>query len=332
MPQSHEASVGTVLKSLARNAGLTVLGAGALGSAALTWGWWERQFPVVRELNVALPLSRGISDLSILHISDLHLYPGQEFLVDFLRSVRQSYDIDFVVSTGDNLGDAAGLDLATEAYSYFSDVPGAFVFGSNDYFSPLKKNWTRYLRKDARREKDQVREPDLPWVGLAHQLLNMGWSDLSNRADVIDVPLRGSGEGSSGRAVQRIALLGVDDPHINRDRLSAPAPQWHEDNVLRLGLTHAPYVRTVDGLTDAGADLILAGHTHAGQFGLPGCAPLVTNCDLPRYWAQGLHEWHTPTASSQLHVSAGLGTSPFVPFRIASRPEATILRVISSEV
>jgi predicted MPP superfamily phosphohydrolase len=47
----------------------------------------------------------------------------------------------------------------------------------------------------------------------------------------------------------------------------------------------------------------------------------VTNCDLPRTQAKGLSEHD----GSVLHVSAGLGTSPYAPVRFACRPEATLL-------
>ena len=70
--------------------------------------------------------------------------------------------------------------------------------------------------------------------------------------------------------------------------------------------------------------LILAGHTHGGQVCLPWVGALVTNCDLPRRQAKGLSGWQ----ESALHVSAGLGTSPFTPIRLACRPEATVLTVV----
>ena len=33
-----------------------------------------------------------------------------------------------------------------------------------------------------------------------------------------------------------------------------------------------------------------------------------------------------------LHVSAGVGTSPFTPIRIACRPEATLLNLTAKEI
>ena len=78
-------------------------------------------------------------------------------------------------------------------------------------------------------------------------------------------------------------------------------------------------------------DLICAGHTHGGQIGLPGWGALVTNCDLPQRYAKGVHTWRHEGASAPLHVSAGLGTSPWAPVRIATRPEVSILHLTGPE-
>ena len=118
----------------------------------------------------------------------------------------------------------------------------------------------------------------------------------------------------------------MDDPHIGRDRYADVAGPFDPDADLRLGVAHAPYRRVLDAMAADGADLILAGHTHGGQVCLPWVGALVTNCDLPRSQAKGLSGWR----ESALHVSAGLGTSPYTPIRLACRPEATVLTVVAA--
>ncbi|GEM_PF-17908 len=328
------------------------IGATALtGAAVVAWGQLERHFPVVRHVDVPVQGSPGMSGIRILQISDLHLYPGQEFLVDFLARVARTEDVDMVVSTGDNLGSADGLDLVRAAYAPFLHLPGAFVLGSNDYYSPRFKNWTAYLRRDPRladdsfdlkrgpkgagayeddatrapRDRDQHLRPDLPWHEIVSDFTDAGWVDLSNRAATLDIPVRG--EDVTPTEAQRVSLIGVDDPHLDRDRIPDPDVSWGDPRALRLAVTHAPYLRVVDGFTREEPDLVLAGHTHGGQLGLPFYGALVTNCDLPRGFAKGLHTWRTGRTSTQLHVSAGLGTSPFVPLRIATRPEVSVLHL-----
>ena len=88
-----------------------------------------------------------------------------------------------------------------------------------------------------------------------------------------------------------------------------------------MGVAHAPYLRVLDQFAADGYETILAGHTHGGQLCLPFKGALVTNCDLDTARAKGLHRH----GDSWLHVSAGLGTSPYAPVRFCCRPEATLL-------
>jgi predicted MPP superfamily phosphohydrolase len=88
---------------------------------------------------------------------------------------------------------------------------------------------------------------------------------------------------------------------------------------------HAPYQRVLDHFAGAGAELILAGHTHGGQVCLPGYGALVSNCDLPTWRAKGLTRWEAGGRAVPLNVSGGIGTSRFAPIRIACRPEAVLL-------
>ena len=105
---------------------------------------------------------------------------------------------------------------------------------------------------------------------------------------------------------------------------------------LHLGITHAPYRRVLDAMHADDVDLAIAGHTHGGQLALPFWGALVTNCDLDTRRAKGLHGWPGPrpdqpggAGSTWMHVSAGLGTSPYAPVRFACRPEATLLTLVA---
>jgi predicted MPP superfamily phosphohydrolase len=69
--------------------------------------------------------------------------------------------------------------------------------------------------------------------------------------------------------------------------------------------------------------LAFAGHTHGGQLRLParsGLSPLGNESD---YLPGGVHPW----GESQLVVTRGIGTS-FLPFRLLTRPEATLWRLV----
>lgn len=292
----------------------------ALGTGALAYAAAEARWFTLRRVTVPV-LPRGADDLRILHLSDLHLVPGQADKVAWVRSLA-ALDPHLVVDTGDNMAHVDALPVLLHALEPLMSLPGAFVMGSNDYYAPTPKNPARYLRRDARgtRRRDHVL---LPADQLAEALRRAGWKDLTNRRDVVEV------------AGRRVSLVGVDDPHLDRDRFPAATPVG-SDADLRLAVAHAPYRRVLDVMHADGADLVLAGHTHGGQLCVPGLGALVTNCDLDRRRAKGLHGWPGArpdrpggAGSTWLHVSAGLGTSPYAPVRFACRPEATLVTLVA---
>jgi predicted MPP superfamily phosphohydrolase len=88
----------------------------------------------------------------------------------------------------------------------------------------------------------------------------------------------------------------------------------------RIVISHSPDF--VDAMP-VGVDLVLAGHTHGGQFVLPFFGPVVTASRLPRLFAGGLHDFR----GTPLHVSRGVGMergfSP--PVRFLCPPEICVL-------
>jgi uncharacterized protein len=218
---------------------------------------------------------------------------------------------DLVVNTGDNLAHQGAVPTALAALGPLLDRPGLFVFGSNDYFGPSPKNPTNYLFKTSHR----VTGEPLPWQDLRAAFTERGWLDMTHTRREIEV--KG----------QLVAVAGVDDPHLSRDRYDTIAGPASPAANLTLGMTHAPYTRVLDRFAADGYQLVLAGHTHGGQLCLPFKGALVTNCDLDPSRAKGPSRWG---AHMQLHVSAGLGTSPYAPYRFCCRPEATLLTLVAA--
>ena len=124
-----------------------------------------------------------------------------------------------------------------------------------------------------------------------------------------------------------IEARGTDDAHLERDDYSLVAgPRGACD--ISIGVTHAPYLRVIKGMADDKLDAIFAGHTHGGQVRLPwfgGSKALTSNCDLPTWRARGLTKLEN---EPYLHVSAGMGTSPFARIRVASPPEVSLVTLI----
>lgn len=312
------------------------LGVAALGAlGGLGWALTEARCYTLRRCDVPV-LAPGARPLTVLHVSDLHLLPAQRDKVAWVRALDRLAP-DLVVSTGDAMAHADALPTVLEAYGPLLERAGVFVLGSNDYFAPRPKNPARYLLPDAR-TGHRVPLPSLPTHELAAAFVTAGWADLTNRR------VRMAAAGTT------LSFVGVDDPHLDRDRFptpgdDGPVPTSGPDDAgaapggaepaLHIGVSHAPYLRVLREMRADGCALVLAGHTHGGQLCVPGYGALVTNCDLDRSRASGLHGWpgarpDSPGGedSTWLHVSAGLGTSPYTPVRFACRPEATLLTLV----
>ena len=297
--------------ALTRLVGLGALaGAAGLGYAA---GIEVRAF-TLRRVDVPV-LPAGSRPLRVLHLSDLHLTPHQAHKLAWLDSLSR-LEPDLVVNTGDNIAHPGSVGPLLAALGRLREVPGVFVFGSNDYFAPTLRNPVRYLLPDdGRRNTDS---PQLPWKDLRAAFVDSGWRDLTNTAETLRI------------GDTRLAFVGVDDPHLEYDDLDAVAGPAPRDADLRVAVTHAPYLRVLDQFAADGYEMIFAGHTHGGQLCLPVKGALVTNCDLDTARAKGLHRHPADSrpgdpGSSWLHVSAGAGTSPYAPVRFCCRPEATLL-------
>jgi predicted MPP superfamily phosphohydrolase len=283
----------------------------AAGAACVAYGVAiERRWYRLRHLDVA-GLLRRPGRLTILHVSDVHLAPPQEHRIAFLRSLAgEAYDL--VVATGDLLGQVGAEQSLVDAMAPLTadGTPGLVVLGSNDLFGPTPKNPFLYFADPAARRYGRPHDTERMIDGLA----GVGYRTLRNERTTVDTP------------AGPVAVGGIDDPHLDPTRLppvGTIAVEDAGDAALALGLVHAPYRVALDLMVDAGHDLVLAGHTHGGQVRLPGIGALTANCDLPLSQARGLSRWR----DRPLHVSPGLGHSPYAPFRFACRPEATLLHL-----
>lgn len=284
---------------------------GALGATTLGYSLIEAQAFTTREYDLAV-LKPGSPDLRVLHLSDLHLTPAQTRKISWLQSL-ENLEPDLVVVTGDMLSHQFAVPAVAEALGALLDRPGMFVLGSNDYYSPALKNPMRYLKRNRSVLNSTAM---LPTQDLIDTLCESGWVDLNNKQALVTV---------NG---VRIHARGTNDPHIKLDDYSAVAGPYEAD-AFALGVTHAPYIRVLDQFNRDHTELLLAGHTHGGQICVPFYGALVTNCDLPTGQAKGISEFTSDGHSMPMHVSAGVGTNPYTPIRLACRPEATLLTLKS---
>lgn len=299
----------------AADVGLIVLTAvGVLALAAALWGILiERNWYAIRRENLRV-LPKGAKPITVLHISDVHMAPWQKRKQRWIKRLGNEA-IDLVVNTGDNLGHSDGIAPVLESYSGLLSRPGVFVHGSNDYYAPALRNPLAYLRAPSQRGETAA----LDTPTLTRGFETGGWRNLNNA---------GASFAVNGT---RLGFIGVDDPHDGLDDLdSLPKSAAALGEVdLVIGVAHAPYLKVIDAMADAGAQLMFAGHTHGGQVGIPGFGAIITNCDLPRQCAKGLSAWAGGRIA--LNVCAGLGHSIYAPVRFAVRPEVRILTLLPVE-
>jgi predicted MPP superfamily phosphohydrolase len=154
--------------------------------------------------------------LRVLQVSDIHMVSGQRKKQRWLRSLA-GLRPDFVINTGDNLSDPEGIPEVLDSLGPLMEFPGAYVFGSNDYYGPRLRNPARYLREKAQGRHGLNGNPPavsvvhIPWEDMRDAFDAAGWLNLTNTRGTLKI------EGVS------LELTGLDDPHIKRDRYAQVA-------------------------------------------------------------------------------------------------------------
>lgn len=267
---------------------------------------------ILREAEMPI-LPPGHEDIRVLHFSDLHLTPARRKEIADIKSFI-SLKPDLVISTGDFLAHKLAVPVVLDALDALLDIPGLYVFGSNDYYAPVPKNPLKYLLPN---HGKRVHGPELPWRDLDEGLSKRGWKNINSSRAMLKIK----------KSV--IEARGTDDAHLEFDDYATVAGEAKECHVA-IGVTHAPYLRIISAMAGDHLDAIFAGHTHGGQVRLPwpgGSKALTTNCDLPNWRARGLT---SVKGEPLLNVSAGMGTSPFSRIRVASPPEVSLVTLTAA--
>jgi len=262
----------------------------------------ERHWFRARRYRVPVLDPNTDAPLTLLHLSDLHMVERDDAKVRFLASLPAP---DVAVVTGDFLGDPRAVERVVEALRPLRGRRASyFVLGSNDLYVPKPLNYARYFVR-IRPKRTAVRGRD---ADLRQRLLDDGWADLDNRRT--ELPVDG----------KRLEVMGMHDPHIQLADLRLMPRR--DPGVVGLAVVHSP--DPAPELAAFGWDLILTGHTHGGQVRMPLVGAIVTNSHIPTRLCRGL----SLLPPAVMHVSPGLGTSKYAPFRFLCRPEATILDLL----
>ena len=193
----------------------------------------------LRQVSLSL-LPSGAGDIRILHFSDLHLTPARKREIADIKSWA-ALKPDLVISTGDFLAHRDGIEVALNALNELLDIPGLYVFGSNDYYGPRFKNPLSYLKNV---DGERIVGEKLPIEQFDSELMRRGWINLNNSRSSIKI---------NGITID---VRGTDDAHLELDDYMKVAGKASGD--ISIGVTHAPYKRVLDAMEQDGLDLILS--------------------------------------------------------------------------
>ena len=149
----------------------------------------------------------------------------------------------------------------------------------------------------------------------------LGENDWWTDGDAISKALKDSGirvlENSSVRIILKnryVDIIGLSDLTTQKPSISKA---FRKTALPRILITHNPdvYFDIIDDV-----NLILAGHTHGGQFVIPFAKPVYVPSKYGSEFASGLIK----KARNRMIVSTGIGTTGF-PARLNCKPEIVIV-------
>ncbi len=276
----------------ATTAGLVaVCAAAGLLFVAAIFGYADSRRLTTRHLEIALAgLPAAFDGLRAVQISDLHVGPhtSPRFLGRVVDAVREA-NADIIFVTGDQVDDyVRDVSILAAAFGTVSAPLGTFVVaGNHDVYAG--------------------------WNGVRRGLSAMGMTVLVNES----VPVERDGE--------RIWIAGTGDPAglgWSRDGGNQVAPDvkktmaGRDESDCTIVLAHNPVLWPA--LVDEGADLVLSGHTHYGQFAIPRL-----NWNLAGVFidpSMGMRR----EGDSVLYVNPGTNYWG-IPFRLGTPPEVTVI-------
>lgn len=224
-----------------------------------------------------------LKDLKILQISDIHLKEfgfREEKVLKIIENIKP----DLIFITGDI------VDWTTRYLS------GLEKFSKDLSVGYQNKIFAVFGNHEHRNNKFKIIEDILKENGI---------KVLTNESQKLEI------NGSY------FYLIGVDDPHSGYDNINKALIEV-EENSFKILLAHSPEI--FRKTKDKKINLVLAGHTHGCQVGMPFLCDLFLPLKYDKKYKKGLFKEN----STYLYVNRGIGET-FFPFRLNALPEITII-------
>ncbi len=248
--------------------------------------WFFRYFPQLEygldgyEISRLTHVHAPLAGRRAVHLSDLHL-DRYHPRHDVIVDAVGELRPDWIFITGDLLNVPEGLPHLFRFLTRLRAVAPVYItLGNHDHYSGISV------------------------------------SDYAELADRHKITLLLNQTVHISTGLGELAIAGVDDPSLHRaDLRCLPGRADHRFTLL---LAHAPNI--LDQLEAHHAvDLILCGHSHGGQWRVPG---------IPTFWlppgCSGRIAGHHENSRHKLYVNRGLGWS-FLPFRLNCQPEIALI-------
>ena len=237
----------------------------------------------------------NFNGFKIVHISDIHY--GRMFNEESLKKLVNSINEqkpDIVVLTGDLID--KDTNMTTNMASKISEFLNKIEATSGKYAI----NGNNDLKFDE-------------WTNI---ITNGGFKDLNNTYDTIykdgysNIFIAGASTTEDKLSINDKLKTSID--YLNSFEKDGP--------IYKILLLHEPDV--IDDMSVNPFDLILAGHSHAGQIRLPFIGAIILPDGAKKYY-----DSHYKIENSDLYISNGLGVSNYN-FRLFNTPSYNIYRLV----
>jgi predicted MPP superfamily phosphohydrolase len=272
--------------------------AGVTTAALLSGGGVARAYgkPLVERFDFVHPaLANMRTPLTVIQITDFHfgMFFGRRELEILVNNVN-ALDADAVCITGD-IFHASMLPVAEAAPILERLRPrkhgNLAILGNHDFYAGAHRAADTLRKAGIRVLRDE-------WITLKH-------GETEIHLGGIDDPVADW-------------VWGKDFPNFGPFMRDAPRGKG-----LRILLSHRPSI--LDTASDAGIDLILAGHIHGGQIILP-VPGAHQGVSLAAIAVPYTHGWYR-RGNAQMYLNRGIGVT-FVPWRINCPPEIAVFRLL----
>lgn len=226
-------------------------------------------------------LAQVLSGVTVVQISDLHVRNKFGYRESSLVEKVNSLNPDIIFITGDILENIDELPAAKSILQRLKASKGIYaVLGNTDY-----KLWRFKMDR------------------LVEELSKEGVVFLRNENFSVSLP--------NGKTLR---LAGVDDPVTKRANLTKALAGIPDAEPVLL-MAHGPSIYTQAIL--AGVNLVLVGHTHGGQVGIPWLIRQSEYANRSSVMSGIVRDGNT-----SMYVNRGIGTKT-LPIRLFCRPEIT---------